>query len=441
MMRGKNILTKRFFYSYNELDSVAEFLEKKASEGWELTSKTGVIFGFRKCKPKKVKISVELVETVEGDGQREMFNEMCKAAGWENIFSDGKLQIYQTEDIDALPIHTEPEIKLNLVHKKCRFEQRTLLVIAVILIYFTVKQLINGSIYDIFSSGSLIGTYILFPLLILVALLNIVNYQQWYRKAKKSIEVGESPQYKSSKINKLCNWISGGIATGILWFGLILDDYYIEGIKGAFISGVFLGAVLLFIFLFSLISARFSKSRKGAWPEYIFGGIVVVLLLSMLMIIFSNEDRGEAVQLSDGSYTTVYNEDIPLTMEELGITTREYEYRVSDRIGSPLAQRVSFDDFSDNAENSSLYYNIYTVKTQKLYDKVTKKLIEDFASIEAKAASFGANEAYYSKNDEGYEWLLLYDEGIVKLSADFELAESQKEIAGRELKSYLIQIQ
>ena len=41
-LKDMNTMTVRFACEYNELDALAEFLEKKAAEGWQLTSKTGV---------------------------------------------------------------------------------------------------------------------------------------------------------------------------------------------------------------------------------------------------------------------------------------------------------------------------------------------------------------------------------------------------------------
>ena len=67
-MTQKDTFTKRINYEYNELDTIAEYLEEAAADGWELTSKTGAIWGFRRSNPRKVRFSVEVVDTdVTGD--------------------------------------------------------------------------------------------------------------------------------------------------------------------------------------------------------------------------------------------------------------------------------------------------------------------------------------------------------------------------------------
>ena len=119
-MRKKDTFTKRISYEHNELDTIAEFLEEKAAEGWELTSKTGAVWGFRRSEPRKVKFNVEVVESdVAGDALWE-FISLCEADGWKHAFDAGNIQIFENEDLDADPIHTDPEVKLKIVHEKCK---------------------------------------------------------------------------------------------------------------------------------------------------------------------------------------------------------------------------------------------------------------------------------------------------------------------------------
>ena len=91
-MRQKDTFTKRINYEYNELDTIAEYLEEAAADGWELTSKTGAIWGFRRSNPRKVRFSVEVVDTdVTGDVLDE-FIAFCEAGGWKHAFDAGALR-------------------------------------------------------------------------------------------------------------------------------------------------------------------------------------------------------------------------------------------------------------------------------------------------------------------------------------------------------------
>ena len=74
-LKDMNTMTVRFACEYNELDALAEFLEKKAAEGWQLTSKTGVSLGFRRSALRKVRVSVELVYYDDNDYDNDRFIE------------------------------------------------------------------------------------------------------------------------------------------------------------------------------------------------------------------------------------------------------------------------------------------------------------------------------------------------------------------------------
>ena len=66
-MKLKNVdtMTVRFTHSWCELDSLAEFLEEKAAEGWQLTSKTGIILGFRRSKGRQAGGMFSVMETAD----------------------------------------------------------------------------------------------------------------------------------------------------------------------------------------------------------------------------------------------------------------------------------------------------------------------------------------------------------------------------------------
>ncbi|MBR5517278.1 MAG: DUF2812 domain-containing protein, partial [Firmicutes bacterium] len=119
-MREKDTFTKRIAYEYNQLDTITEFLEEKALEGWELTSKSGAIWGFKKAEPRKVKFSVELMDEGVLGSELDEFIAFCEVGRWKHSFDAGNIQIFENEDLEAEPIHTDPAVKLDIVHEKCK---------------------------------------------------------------------------------------------------------------------------------------------------------------------------------------------------------------------------------------------------------------------------------------------------------------------------------
>jgi len=142
-MRKKNTLIKRITCEYNELDTIAEILEEKAAEGWELSSKTGVIWGFRRSEPRKVKFCAEVVDTDVIGNALDEFISFCEADGWKHTFDAGSIQIFENEDLNAVPIHTEPEVKLRIVHDRCKV---TRLLLPVGVLAFVIFFLLEGVI-------------------------------------------------------------------------------------------------------------------------------------------------------------------------------------------------------------------------------------------------------------------------------------------------------
>lgn len=119
-MRQKEILTKRIRYEYNELDTIAEILQEKAAEGWELVSKTGNMWGFRRSEPRTAQFNVEVIDLENPAMELAEFVAYCEAGGWKHAFDAGDIQVFENEDLDAEPIHTDPEVKLQIVHERCK---------------------------------------------------------------------------------------------------------------------------------------------------------------------------------------------------------------------------------------------------------------------------------------------------------------------------------
>lgn len=195
-MKTKNTMTRRFFHQYNELDAVAEFLEKQAAEGWELTNITGSNYGFRRAEPRKVKINAEIVSAEADEQQKREFIELCDAAGWKHIYDGGVVQYFQHESPDAEPIHTDPEVKLKVVHEKSVGTNFFApLGVAALCLFWWMVTYFGMDYVDYMSSQKLIVCYGM-PLMVLLLLGQAAAYRIWYRKARSTAARGESPVYR-----------------------------------------------------------------------------------------------------------------------------------------------------------------------------------------------------------------------------------------------------
>lgn len=433
-MKKKDVLIKRLPCECNELDTVAELLEQKAADGWELTSKTGNAFGFRRCEPRKVKVSVELVCDCNDD-ERETFIEACEKAGWKHIFNDGKYQFFETEDLSAEPIHSDPAAKLALVHKKC-MGMRVVFPAACALFafFFWRKFMLPLDVDTLMGTYNLFG-FILFPSLGFLMALTMLDYFIWYRKARRCISEGKNPVYKRTRISKFCDRFMVIYVFFGMMGSLLIDAIYMEN-AGDFIGIVVMFlAVIFFMIFFPRLSAKTKTDRKGNLPQYMVLITIVILSIAWFQVIFL-QPGGEMIKTAEGEYIEVYDEKIPLTMEDLGIKTGSYTDRYKLQSGSPVIQYFEGSDNSDNENKYYLWYWICTTKNSKAYDMLIKEKHYDFinSAIKAEDPAFEANAVYYNDSDAR---LLLYDNFIVKIITNIELTDEQKHLVASKLKANL----
>lgn len=435
-LKNVDTMTVRFACEDNELDSLAEFLEKKAAEGWELSSKTGVVLGFRRSKARVVKVSVELVYADDHDSDNERLIEYCEAAGWRHIFSDGKIQIFETDDLAAEPIHTDPVVKLETIHRR---EKKLMLWLP--MATFVLNVIIQGYLwvnfdYGYFLENKIVLLMFIMPVLILFVVLQVISYLHWYLNAKKIVAGGQSPDYGKKWFTRITEKILLPILLVLVWGDQLMDAYF-SGERMRFMIIIALCTLcVLFAPFFSLVSARFGKRREGNLGMYILVGIILAIVASGIAgAITANTGNDEYVQV-DGSYQMVSLDELPLTMEDLGIETAAYADRYCDKGGSVFVRYMECDDFSDNRQKYWLSYKIYLGNAKKLsqWFMEERKEFMEFSRIEDE--KLGAKTIYAVVGDEGAEEnkrLLEYDDRIIWLNTNIPLNDSQKQTFSQKL--------
>ena len=431
-MKRKDVLTKRFNYERNELDSVAEMLEQKAAEGWELVSKTGNAFGFRRCEPKHVKIGVELVIADQNDIERKRFIEYCEADGWKHIFDDGKVQIFETEDIDAEPIHTDQEVKLAMIHKKCIGTRVILPIIMIFFIgLFCLKMLFPIDLYTCLRWNSLLPI-IGFPLMGLMMIAYLGDYILWYKRAKACVAKGDIPDYKKTRITSASDKVMLAYIFGGMWGAIMLDAICSGDVQTVIIEGVCFGMVLLFILLFPRLSARYNQKRSGNLALYVACGFLIIMIFIAIQFAFSTNPEDMTA------------DEMPLTLADLGIECQEETAFWKTQEGTIIAksmyasETIQKDYPEDDYEPfDGMNYQVFTTRYGKAYELILEdcfsSYIKDYEEIQDQA--FRANKVYYSQEEK--QWLLLYDEHIIEFSCSFDLTDAQKRIVADKLNDEL----
>ena len=103
---------------------VERHLEKMAAKGWQFDS-VNTFWKFKKAEPEKLKYSVTYIPEASDldpeplEKQKEI-EEYCEKAGWKKVGNWLQMQIFCTENPDAVPIETDEELRLEFIRKSMK---------------------------------------------------------------------------------------------------------------------------------------------------------------------------------------------------------------------------------------------------------------------------------------------------------------------------------
>lgn len=431
---GKDSKTIRRSFGYNELDTLADLIAEQAGQGWELSSWSGGALGFRRTEKRQIKVSCEVIEP-DYDPYKGEYIAFCQAAGWRHIFSDGNLQIFETEDLDAEPIHTDPQVKLQVVHHKCLFDVVVPCVLLIVLALLIMWRFCWNPDYDRYLSGQYEIGLFLGPLGILISLINIGRYFLWYAGAKRAASGGGQPVYrKNPKVEKAERFFSCLYTIAVL---LVLGyAMWTFGTSGAYLLWFLLVAAcgLGLIFWLQRRDARRGTGGKGSYLKY---GVLCVVILAVWMTGFALMIKTDRLYSSGGAS----GDQLQISMEDLGIETTGQANRERERDGLLFLRHESGSDLSENSKGYQLFYDIFTTKDPAIYEKVLNqryfRFFKDGETVtRLPAESFGAREAYLREppGQSWRTWLFLYDDRIVSAEVNFDLTKAQQAVMAEKLR-------
>lgn len=225
-------MRKYKFVSAESSESIKEYLERMAREGWMLENITaGSKLEFVAVEPVEINYAVEMIPDgsifdTHPTGKNEEYIEFCKKAGWEYICSSANIYIFYTKNPDAVPIETDEELKFQTI-KKAMF--RNTGIIMLILSGCSIMQLsmaltINLNIVE--SSVIAFSNLFLHGLVLLMACLFFWRYFRWIYKAKSAIRAGEKVFGKKAKSPAQALIFLAGFATVHGTICMILSQKY-----------------------------------------------------------------------------------------------------------------------------------------------------------------------------------------------------------------------
>lgn len=124
MSQEKSIKTFREDFGYYDRTGIQEYLEQKSSEGWRLVKKQFASeWEFKRIEPQKVHYAITYLPQFSNEDSfllsedKKEYLELCTASGWQFVCAYKNMVIFINEQENPLPLETDPEVELALIHK------------------------------------------------------------------------------------------------------------------------------------------------------------------------------------------------------------------------------------------------------------------------------------------------------------------------------------
>ena len=148
---------------------------------------------YRRCKPAELRYAVVYFSKAsqfdpEPPAEQREFWELCKATGWELVTNRYQMQIFRNPAPDAIPIETDPVVQVENVRAAMKGAVRgnwVLLICSCLQIWLQFR---TYSIRDFLTQGFALSAVLIWLLLGINAIVELIGYYRWYRKARTAAE-------------------------------------------------------------------------------------------------------------------------------------------------------------------------------------------------------------------------------------------------------------
>ena len=454
MRRNKNRME---LFSIHDHVGMAAHMEKQARKGWLLEKIGNWTWRYRRVEPQNLKFAVtyfppaSVFDPEPTEGER-TFHDYCEQAGWKLAASNAQLQVFYTEDSNPVPLETDAILQVENIHAAAR---KTLLLsqwlMGAIGLFYTILWLVQFFENPIGILSDYGGWFraVAFSNLLLLCVVELASYYRWHRKAQQVAE--ETGQLHPTRSHRLFQTVSLTVSVSslLIWF-LVMQSQ-----KTRIIAAVsFLNMTLLILVVrgCQMLMKRLGVSKtKAKVITLAVDFALAFLLMGMLPRWVMSMDLSDKQPVETYEYLgrtrEVYNDPLPLTVEDLMDVDPAMYSKVMERQKTPLAALYDGGQYlRKDAEEDlpDLDYRLAICAVPAWTEFCWNGWIEDYQQEfpayqrlrEEATAPWNAEEAYrivYQDGGEG-DWLIRWEDRFVRLTADWELTEEQM---GRIAASFL----
>lgn len=384
---------KRCFcnFSFYDQQAIQEKLEEMAESGWMLEKTGNFMWTYKRIEPKILRFSVTYFPSASDFDPSPTEGELtkidfCRQDGWNLVTTWGVMQIFCNEDLDAVPIETEPVMQIENI---CRSMKKNVLlpqaVLGGMLLWNVVIRLSQwlrdpvGELSDPFS----IYSVLMFSILTLACLYEIGFYFCWSRKAKAAAQ--NDGVFLPVRSKPIASWILMAVSALLL----ILSYTALRGPLGFVILWL---CMVPFIIVIGNLLKNMLKKRGVSRNVNRIVSVCAVVLLTFLMLglmtaaIIQGRMRFDSGKNVVGTYELygrtreIYNDPLPLEIEELADVNAQWS-KEADHQETLLLSSTEYRQYAvpadgnDNVDERKLEYTVTEVKQDFLYDFIKRAVL------------------------------------------------------------------
>lgn len=444
-------------YAFYDHTNIEKHLEDMARKGWLLEKINRFTWEYRHIKPKELHFAVTYYpkasefdpEPLEG---QLIYRDYSEHLGWKFICSSAQMQIFFNEEEEPVPMETDPEIEVDVIHKTAKrgFLQSywLLLGLSILQAVLFFSSLLGNPI-RLLASTTQLQTGFMWALLFLLCVVELTGYYRWHHKAQQKAEQGEFLDTNSHALFQKI--ILFAAVVGLL--SIIINLLSIgDELQLTIYVLLFVGVIALVVIVCGVKDLLKRKKASRTLNFVVTLAIDIVLTFALVIGITFGTIRTIRDDKHD-SENILYQIEEPLTVEDLvDIEFNGYikENRQSESVflGQRALWQWAKQDENAHINAPGLQYTVTIVKVPAIYDYCKNSLLtkqKDKTDTDGKlfvnhyekieAAPWQAEEAYQLHWSQGIinKYLLFYKDRIVEINFDWEPIEEQMRIVGEKL--------
>ena len=394
----KNATYRRNPYCLYDYRGVEEHLSTMAAQGWRLEKAGTTFWKYRREDPANLRYAVTYSDSASqynpGPTEDQRFlADLCAAAGWTKVSDCFQMQIFSTEDPDAVPLETDEALRLENIHRCMRKSFLPGNIAVLLLMLFIGRDfflaLVTWDLYGMLKNNALLTAGVLCLAEAALQLCLLAGYFLWRRRSRRSVEEGGTclPAGCGSRWASLGMWV-----LLVLLVAVFLLSELDRGHRGAVLYfAVYMAFFTLINILMRGTTALLrkkgaSKTSNIAWTLVADFGLCFILIGGLVWTRFETDwfsderPTGETYEYRDQNWDVSPRQDFPLTLAELTGEEYGHVHRQLENRGSFFIPVWNYSETAllrDGPKVCELDYTLWELSSPRMRQFLMEDLLKD----------------------------------------------------------------